>query len=60
MHKKLKEVTIKLILDENESGYSAFIEEMPGVNSQGDNIYSALDNIADAYFLFLLHYEDNK
>lgn len=31
-----------------EGGYIAYIEEIPGINSQGDTIEEAKENLADA------------
>jgi predicted RNase H-like HicB family nuclease len=32
----------------DEGGYIAYIEEIPGINSQGETIEEAKDNLADA------------
>lgn len=32
----------------DEGGYIAYIEEIPGINSQGDTIEEAKENLADA------------
>jgi len=40
-----------------EGGFSAYVEEMPGVNSQGETIKEAKSNLEEAFYLIL---ETNK
>ncbi len=36
----------------DEGGYIAYVEEIPGINSQGENLDEAKENLADAINLF--------
>lgn len=36
-----------------KEGYIAYVEEIPGVNTQGDNLDEAKENLADALRLIL-------
>ncbi len=40
-------------------GYIAFIEEIPGINSQGETIEEAKENLADAINLMFLERRTN-
>ena len=42
-----------------EGGYIAFIEEIPGINSQGETIEEAKENLADAINLMFLERRTN-
>ena len=42
-----------------EGGYIAFIEEIPGINSQGETIEEAKENLADAINLIFLERRTN-
>jgi predicted RNase H-like HicB family nuclease len=46
-----------VFVEEPEGGYSAFIEEIPGVNTQGETIDEARENLKDALAMIL---EANK
>jgi predicted RNase H-like HicB family nuclease len=46
-----------VFVEEPDGGYSAFIEEIPGVNTQGETIEEARENLQDALFMVL---ESNK
>ena len=35
-----------------EGGYIAYVAEIPGVNTQGETIEEARDNLAEAFALF--------
>ena len=53
--KKLKNVgfTAVFIPDEKTGGYSAYVEEIPGVNTQGDTLEEARENLLDALELMI-------
>lgn len=40
---------------EEGGGYYAYVEELPGVNSQGDTLEEARENLLDALELVLEH-----
>jgi len=42
-----------------EGGYIAFIEEIPGINSQGETIDEAKENLSDAINLMFLERRTN-
>jgi len=44
-------------VDVPEGGYAAYVEEIPGVNTQGDTLEEAKKNLREALFLVL---ETNK
>ena len=44
----METLTIVLSPDEEDGGYCASVNEMPGTHSQGDTIPEALKNIAEA------------
>jgi predicted RNase H-like HicB family nuclease len=46
-----------VFVEEPEGGYSAFIEEIPGVNTQGETMEETRENLKDALILLL---EANK
>ena len=44
----------------DEGGYIAYIEEIPGINSQGDTIEEAKENLADAINLVFEERRSNQ
>lgn len=46
-----------VFVEEPTGGYSAFVEEIPGANSQGETIEEAKENLKEAVLLVL---ETNK
>ena len=46
-----------VFLEVPEGGYSAYVEEIPGVNSQGDTLDEAKHNLSEALLMVL---ETNK
>jgi predicted RNase H-like HicB family nuclease len=43
-----------------EGGYIAYIEEIPGINSQGETIEEAKENLTDAINLLFEERRDNQ
>lgn len=43
----------------NEGGFIAYIEEIPGINSQGETIEEAKENLTDAINLMFEERRDN-
>ena len=55
---KLKQMNLTAVfLEDPEGGYSAYIEEIPGANSQGDTLEEAKSNLGEALQMVL---ETNK
>ena len=55
---KLKQMNLTAVfLEVPEGGYSAYIEEIPGANSQGDTLEEAKSNLGEALRMVL---ETNK
>ena len=46
-------VNFTAVFEQVEDGFIAYIEELPGVNSQGDTVEEARTNLLDALELFL-------
>lgn len=46
-----------VFVEEPEGGYSAYIEEVPGVNTQGETLDEARENLQEALLMVL---ETNK
>lgn len=46
-----------VFVEEPEGGYSAYVEEIPGANSQGETLQEAKENLKEAVSLVL---ETNK
>ena len=46
-----------VFIEESEGGYSAYVEEIPGANSQGETLEEAKENLKEAVLLVL---ETNK
>ncbi len=46
-----------VFVEDPEGGYSAYIEEIPGVNTQGETLEEARENLKDALAMIL---EANK
>ena len=46
-----------VFVEEPEGGYSAYVEEIPGANSQGETLEEAKENLKEAVLLVL---ETNK
>lgn len=46
-----------VFVEEPEGGYSAYVEEIPGVNTQGETMEEARENLQEALFMVL---EANK
>lgn len=46
-----------VFLEEPEGGYSAYVEEIPGANSQGETLEEAKENLKEAVSMVL---ETNK
>ena len=44
----------------DESGFIAYIEEIPGINSQGETIEEAKENLTDAINLMFEERRDNQ
>nr|NQU92411.1 type II toxin-antitoxin system HicB family antitoxin [Bacteroidota bacterium] len=42
-----------VFVEEPEGGYSAYIEEIQGINTQGETIDEARENLKDALSLFM-------
>ncbi len=46
---KMKNIEMTAVFEPcDEGGYIAYIEEIPGINSQGETIENAKENLADA------------
>ena len=46
-----------VFIEEPKGGYSAYVEEIPGANSQGETLVEAKENLKEAVLLVL---ETNK
>jgi len=44
----------------DEGGYVAYIEEIPGINSQGETIEEAIENLTDAINLMFEERRDSQ
>ena len=47
------QVSFTAVFEAVEGGFIAYIEEVPGVNTQGDTMEEARENLLDALNLFL-------
>jgi predicted RNase H-like HicB family nuclease len=55
---KYKDLSLTAVfIEEPEGGYSAFIEEIQGVNTQGETLEEARENLHDA---LIMVFEANK
>jgi len=55
---ELKQMNFTAVfVEEPEGGYSAYVEEIPGANSQGETIEEAKENLSEALRMIL---ETNK
>jgi predicted RNase H-like HicB family nuclease len=55
---KVKNLSFTAVfIEDPEGGYSAFIEEIPGANSQGETLEEAKENVVEALQMVL---ETNK
>ena len=56
----LKRIELTAIYEPcDEGGFIAYIEEIPGINTQGDTLDNAKENLADAINLMFQETRDN-
>lgn len=53
MKKKILQYTCIFEKEEDDGGYSAWVPDLPGCCSQGDNLEEAIENIKEAIELYL-------
>jgi predicted RNase H-like HicB family nuclease len=56
--KKLKFNLTTIIEEAPEGGYIGYIEEIPGVNTQGETLDEVKDNLLDAFLMALEYHRD--
>jgi len=56
--KKLKFNLTTIVEEVPEGGYIGYIEEMPGVNTQGETLSEVKENLMDAFLMALEYHRD--
>jgi predicted RNase H-like HicB family nuclease len=57
-NKKLQFNLTTIVEEAPDGGYIGYIEEIPGVNTQGETLNEVKENIMDAFLMALEYYRD--